>query len=55
MVRPKLFMNRPDIPPMNPMGRKMAISEKVVAMTASPISRVASTAACIGGRSFSSM
>jgi hypothetical protein len=30
---------------MNPTGTKMAISDSVVAMTASPISLVASTAA----------
>ena len=54
MVKPKLFMKRPTMPPMKPTGTKMAISENVVAMTASPISRVASTAAWTGVMPFSS-
>ena len=54
IVNPKLVMNRPTMPPMNPTGTKIAISDRVVASTARPISRVASTAACIGGRPFSS-
>ena len=54
IVKPKLVMKRPTMPPMNPTGTKMAMSDSVVASTASPISRVASTAACIGGRPFSS-
>jgi hypothetical protein len=55
IVRPKLFMNRPTMPLMKPTGTKMATSDSVVAITARPISRVASTAACIGGIPFSSM
>ena len=55
MVRPKEFMNRPTMPPMKATGRNTATSEKVVASTARPISRVPSMAACIGGSPFSSM
>ena len=55
MVRPKLAMKRPTMPLMNPTGAKMATSESVVAITARPISRVASMAACFGGMPFSSM
>ena len=55
IVRPKLCMKRPTMPLMKPTGAKMATSENVVASTARPISRVASTAACIGGMPFSSM
>ena len=55
IVNPKLCRNRPAIPDMNPTGRKIATSDNVVAMTASPISLVASTAASKGGRPFSSM
>jgi hypothetical protein len=54
MVNPKLVMKRPTMPPMNPTGTKIATRDKVVASTARPISRVASMAACIGGRPFSS-
>ncbi len=54
IVNPKLVMNRPTMPPMKPTGTKIATSDSVVASTARPISRVASTAACIGGRPFSS-
>ena len=54
IVKPKLVMNRPTMPPMKPTGTKIATSDSVVASTARPISRVASTAACIGGRPFSS-
>ena len=54
IVKPKLVMNRPTMPPMNPTGTNTAISDSVVASTARPISRVASMAACIGGRPFSS-
>ncbi len=45
IVRPNDFMKRPTMPPMNPTGTKIAMSDSVVAMTASPISRVASIAA----------
>ena len=55
MVRPKEFMNRPTMPPMNATGRNTATSDRVVASTASPISRVPSSAACIGGSPFSSI
>ncbi len=55
MVRPKLAMKRPTMPLMKPTGAKIATSDSVVAMTARPISRVASIAACIGGMPFSSM
>ena len=55
MVNPKLFMKRPTMPPMNATGMNTATSDSVVASTARPISRVASTAAWKGGNSFSSM
>ena len=55
IVRPKLLMKRPTMPAMKPTGAKMATSDRVVAITASPISRVPSTAACIGDMPFSSM
>ena len=55
MVRPKLFMKRPTIPPMKPTGTKMATSDSVVASTARPISCVASTAAWNWSSCFSSM
>ena len=55
IVSPKLCMKRPTMPLMNPTGAKIATSDNVVAITARPISRVASTAACIGGMPFSSM
>ena len=45
-VNPKDDMKRPTMPPMNPMGRNTAISDSVVAITARPISRVPSIAAC---------
>jgi hypothetical protein len=54
IVRPKLFMKRPTMPPMKPTGTKMAISDSVVVSTARPISRVASIAAWKGGCPFSS-
>ena len=38
IVRPKLFMNRPTMPPMKPTGTKIATSDSVVASTARPIS-----------------
>ena len=55
IVTPNEFMKRPTMPPMKATGRKTAIRERRLARTARPISRVPSTAACIGGRSFSSM
>ena len=55
IVRPKLRMKRPTMPLMKPTGAKIATSDSVVAMTASPISLVPSIAACIGGMPFSSM
>ena len=55
IVSPKLCMKRPTMPLMKPTGTKIATSDSVVASTASPISRVASTAASIGGIPFSSM
>ncbi len=55
IVRPKLCMKRPTMPLMKPTGAKIATSESVVAITARPISCVASTAACSGGIPFSSM
>ena len=45
IVRPKLFMNRPTMPPMNATGTKIATSDSVVASTARPISLVPSIAA----------
>ena len=38
IVRPKLFMKRPTMPPMKPTGTKIATSDSVVASTARPIS-----------------
>ena len=55
IVRPKLRMKRPTMPLMKPTGAKIATSDSVVAITASPISLVPSTAACIGDMPFSSM
>ncbi len=55
IVMPNEFMKRPTMPPMRATGRNTATSDSEVARTARPISRVPSTAACIGGRSFSSM
>ena len=55
IVNPKLFMNRPTMPPMKPTGTKIATSESVVASTARPISRVPSMAAWIWSSCFSSM
>ena len=54
-VKPKELMKRPTMPPMKPTGRKTASSERVVAMTARPISRVPSMAASTGLMPFSSM
>ena len=54
-VNPNDDMNRPTMPPMNPMGRNTASSDMVVAITARPISFVPSTAAWKGGMPFSSM
>ena len=39
-VNPKELMKRPTMPPMKPTGRKTASSDRVVAMTARPISLV---------------
>ena len=47
-VQPNCTKNLPATPPMKAVGRKTAISVKVVAMTASPISSAASRAACSG-------
>ena len=55
IVRPKLFMKRPMMPLMKPIGRKMATRDSVVAITARPISLVAWTAALNGCSPFSSM
>ena len=55
IVRPKLFMKRPTMPPMKPTGTKIATSDSVVARTARPISFVASMAASIWFSCFSSM
>ena len=55
IVRPKLFMKRPTMPPMKPTGTKIATSDSVVASTARPISAVASTAAWSWFSCFSSM
>ena len=38
IVRPKLFMNRPTMPPMKATGTKIVTSDSVVASTARPIS-----------------
>jgi hypothetical protein len=54
-VKPNEDMKRPTMPAMNPTGRNTASSESVVAVTASPISRVPSIAAWNGGTPFSSM
>ena len=54
-VRPKLRQKRPTSPPMNATGKKMAMSESVVATTASTISRAPVTAASHGERPSSSM
>ena len=54
-VKPKDDMKRPTMPPMNPTGRNTANSDKVVAVTARPISRVPSMAAWNEGIPFSSM
>lgn len=55
IVRPKLFMKRPTMPPMKPTGTKIATSDSVVASTARPISAVASSAALKRSSCFSSM
>ena len=49
MVNPKLYKNRPTIPLMKATGTNMTTRESVVAITASPISLVAATAASTGG------
>jgi hypothetical protein len=53
-VIPKLKNSRPTRPCMKATGTKITTSERVVAMTARPISRVASTAASRGVRPSSS-
>ena len=47
-VQPNCLKNLPAMPLMKAVGRNTAISVKVVAITASPISSAASIAACIG-------
>ncbi|MCY0991648.1 hypothetical protein OV203_31185 [Nannocystis sp. ILAH1] len=49
VVMPNERQNRPMRPSMNAVGRKMTISDRVVANTARVISRVPSIAACTGG------
>ena len=53
-VSPNDDMNRPMMPPRKPTGTNTASSASVVAVTASPISRVPSIAAWNGGSPFSS-
>ena len=55
MVRPKLYMNRPTMPPMKATGRNTVTRDSVVARTARPISRVPWMAAATGDRPISSM
>jgi hypothetical protein len=55
IVRPKLARKRPTMPPMKATGRKTASSDRVVARTARPISRVARMAAGNGLIPFSSI
>ena len=55
MVHPKELTYLRAYPVMNAMGRKMITKESVVAITASPISLVASTAARTRSLPFSSM
>jgi hypothetical protein len=52
-VRPKADISLPMKPFMKAIGRKTAISERVVPTTAGPISRVASSEALIGSMPFS--
>ena len=53
-VSPNDDMKRPTMPPRKPTGRNTASSDIVVAITASPISRVPSIAAWNGDMAFSS-
>src|SRR5690606_15691438 len=53
-VMPNWYKKRPDTDDMNETGRNTTTNENVVAITASPISLVPSTAACIGDIFFSS-
>ena len=53
IVRPKDWKKRPTMPDMKAMGRNTATRAIVVAMTARPISCVASMAACRGDIFFS--
>ncbi len=55
IVRPNEYMNWPTMPPMNATGRKTTTSDRVVARTASPISRVPSMVASSGPRPSSSI
>ena len=55
VVMPKEKKKRPTRPDMKAMGRNMTTSEKVVAMTARAISRVAPSAASQAFRPFSSI
>ncbi len=55
IVRPNELRKRPTMPAMNATGRKTTMSERVVARTARPISRVPSIAAWAGVFPFSSM
>ncbi len=54
-VRPKLEKNRPTMPPMKAIGRKMTISERLVARTARAISFVPTRAAVMASMPSSSM
>ncbi len=54
-VTPKLEKNRPTIPPMKAIGRKITIKERLVANTGKAISRVPIRLASIASRPFSSM
>ncbi len=54
-VKPNELMKRPTMPPMKPTGRNTASSDRVVAITARPISLVPWMAASNGGMFFSSM
>src|SRR6476659_2442359 len=53
-VIPNWYKNRPEMEDMNDTGRKITTSENVVAMTARPMSAVASFAARIAVMRFSS-
>ena len=55
IVRPKLFRNMPTMPLRKATGTKTASSERVVAITAGPISRVPLMAASKADSPLSSM